>query len=322
MKIRLSCLVLLTFLCVFVYADAKERLDALKVGVIIGPSGIGMARLMLSPSAIPDTKILFEKAGSIEVLLPKLINGDIDIGILPPNIAAKLYNMAPKSIAVASIVGNSMLSLVTSDPSVNSLQDLKGKTVYVAGQGSTPEYVLRTLLAKYRISEGSVHLDFSLPSQEIPAALVSGKIAYALIPEPFTTVAIMNASPKAPIRRAFTLQDLWSAAGLGQDFPMTLCVVRRTYAQRNPDKVAKFLAAYKNSLEWAIENPEATGPLVESAGLGLKAIVASRAIPECSFVWIDSDIARKPIESLLAVFLNFAPESIGGKLPDEGFYLK
>ena len=322
MKRCLSCIVLITILTVFAQAHAKERLDTLKVGVIVGPSGIGMARLMSSQPTIPNTKILFEKAGSVDILLPKLINGDIDIGILPPNVAAKLYSMAPKSIAVASIVGNSMLSLVTADTSITSLHDLKGKTVYVAGQGSTPEYVLRTLLAKNGISEGSIRLDFSLPSQEIPAALASGKIAYALIPEPFTTVAIMNASPKSPIRRAFTLRDLWNAAGLGQDFPMTLCVVRRKYAQENPNTVAQFLAAYKSSLEWTIANPEAAGPLVESSGLGLKAAVASRAIPECSFIWIDANAARKPIESLLTIFLEFAPVSIGGKLPDDGFYLK
>ena len=322
MKRRVSCIVLITALIVFAHSETRDRLDTLRVGVIIGPSGIGMARLMSKQQAIPDTKISFEKAGSVDVLLPKLVNGDIDIGILPPNVAAKLYSMAPKSIAVASIVGNSTLSLVTSDPSVASLQDLKGKTVYVAGQGSTPEYVLRALLAKNGISERSVRLDFSLPSQEIPAAVASGKIAYALIPEPFTTVAIMASSGKTPIRRAFTLQDLWFAAGLGEDFPMTLCVVRRAYAQKNPGKIAQFLAAYKDSLEWIRANPEAAGQLVESVGLGLNATVASRAIPGCSFVWIDANEARKSIESLLAVFLEFAPESIGGKMPDEGFYLK
>ena len=312
------------FLCLILctHTFAEERHETLKVGVIMGSSGIGMARLIANPPSIPGTKIVFEKAGSIDVLLPKFVNGDIDIGILPPNVAAKLYSMAPKSIAVASIVGNSMLSLVTRDASVTSLRDLSGKTVFVAGQGSTPEYVLRTLLAKSGIPEGSVRLDFSLPSQEIPAALASGKIAYALIPEPFTTVAIMNAPKGAPLRRAFTLRAIWDAAGLGADFPMTLCVVRRDFAQANPEKVARFLAAYKDSIAWTQVHPDAAGPLVESAGLGLKAAVASQAIPSCAFVWIEANAARKPIESLLAVFLEFAPESIGGKLPDEGFYLK
>lgn len=304
------------------HAIAEERLETLKIGMIMGSSGIGMARLMANPPSIPNTIITFEKAGSIDILLPKYVNGDIDIGILPPNVAAKLYHMAPKSIAVASIVGNSMLTLVTRDPSIAALRDLSGKTVFVAGQGSTPEYVMRTLLAKNGIPAGSVRLDFSLPAQEIPAALASGKIEYALIPEPFTTVAIMNAPKGAPLRRAFSLRGLWEAAGLGTDFPMTLCVVRRDYAKANPEKVARFLSAYKESIAWTQAHPDAAGPLVEAAGLGLKATVASQAIPSCAFVWIEANEARKPIESLLAVFLEYAPESIGGKLPDEGFYLK
>jgi len=322
MKIRFPTVFVILCLIACSHAIAEECIETLKVGVIMGSSGIGMAHLMVNPPVIPNTKIIFEKAGSIDVLLPKFVNGDIDIGILPPNVAAKLYSMAPKSIAVASIVGNSMLSLVTRDPSIASLRDLNGKTVFVAGQGSTPEYVLRTLLAKSGIPEGSVRLDFSLPYQEIAAALASGKIAYALIPEPFTTVAIMNAPKSSPLRRAFTLRALWDAAGLGADFPMTLCVVKRDYAQKNPDKVTRFLAAYRDSIAWTQAHPDEAGPLVESSGLGLKAAVASQAIPSCSFVWIEANAAKKPIESLLSVFLVYAPESIGGKLPDEGFYLK
>jgi NitT/TauT family transport system substrate-binding protein len=277
---------------------------------------------MSDPPVIADTSITFVKAGSIDILLPKLLNGDIDIGILPPNVAAKIHSKSPNSIEVASVVGNGMLSIITRDTAVSRLEDLSGKTVYVAGQGSTPEYVMRTLLARKGIREGSIRLDYSIPYQEIAPSLLSGKIQYALVPEPFATVAIMAGGGVNPVRRAILLRDAWKDAGLGEEFPMTLCVVRKAYAARNPEAVTRFLAAYRASVEWTVAHPVEAGSLVEAQGLGLKADVAARAIPSCNFVWIDAKDARKGIEALLGVFLEYAPESVGGTLPDGGFYRK
>ena len=306
----------------FANAAPPSTPSSLTVGVIVGPSGIGMARVMSDPSVIPGTYISFMKAGSVDILLPKLINGDIDIGILPPNVAAKIYSKSPNSIEIASVVGNGMLSIITRDTSVSRLEDLVGKTLFVAGQGSTPEYVLKTLLARNGIREGSIRLDYSIPYQEIAPSLVAGKIQYALVPEPFATVAILSGGGVNPVRRALLLRDAWKEAGLGDNFPMTLCVVRKAYATRHPETVSRFLAAYRSSIEWTVAHPVEAGSLVEAQGLGLKAEVAARAIPSCNFVWIDAKDARKGIEALLGVFLEYAPESIGGTLPEGNFYRK
>ncbi len=309
----------LVALASFAYSAMPSKLT---VGVIVGPSGIGMARVMSDPPNIPDVSISFVKAGSIDILLSKLLNGDVDIGILPPNVAAKIHSQAPNSIEVASVVGNGMLSIITRDTSISRLADLAGKTVYLAGQGSTPEYVLKTLIARNGIREGSIRLEYSIPYQEIAPSLVAGKIQYALVPEPFATVAILSGGGEKPVRRAFLLRDAWKEAGLGEDFPMTLCVVRKTYASRHPETVSRFLAAYRSSVEWTVAHPVEAGYLVEAQGLGLKAEVAARAIPSCNFVWIDARDARKGIEALLGVFLEYAPVSVGGNLPDGSFYRK
>lgn len=296
----------------------------LKVAALVGPSGIGMAYLFSnSPNLGEVTIASFEAAGSVDILLPKLLNGDIDIGILPPNVAAKLYNMDPTSVVAGAIVGNSMLTLITRDTAIKTLNDLEGKTISVVGQGATPEYVLRTLLAKTGLKEGSVTLDFSLPATEIATALISNKISYALVPEPFATIALLNgATGDKPIKRAILLRDVWEANGLGTDFPMTLCVVRREYAEKYPSTVRKFLEAYNDSITWTIANPAEAGKMVELASLGLKAPVATKAIPQSNYVFIPATDGRASIEKLFTVFLAFSPSSIGGKLPDDGFYFK
>jgi NitT/TauT family transport system substrate-binding protein len=282
-----------------------------------------MAYLFTNPPELGRTKVSFDTAGSVDVLLPKLLKGDIDIGILPPNIAAKLYALDHNSIVVGAIVGNGMITLVTRDPSIKSIRDLKGKTVSVVGQGATPEYVLRTLIAKAGLDSSAITLDFSIPATEIAPALISNKIGYALVPEPFATVAVINgANGGVPVRRALFLQDIWISESLGSDFPMTLCVIRKQYADAYPETVRAFLSAYRKSISWTIANPSEAGKMVEASGLGLKAAVAEKSIPFTNFVYVPALEGRKSIESLLSIFLSFSPESVGGKLPDDGFYFR
>ena len=301
-----------------------ENPATLKVAAIVGSSGIGMAYLFANHPAVgAGTVVSFESVGSADVLLPKLLSGEVDICALPPNVAAKLYNVGKKPIIAGAVVGNGMLSIVTRDPSIKSLKDLAGKTVSVAGQGATPEYVFRALLAKEGLSENSVTLDFSIPNPEIAAALVSDRISCALVPEPFATVAVMNgASGTQPVRRAILIKDEWNAAGFGTDFPMTICVIRKEYADKYPATVRKFLEAYKAAIAWTTANPAEAGKLVELAGLGLKAPIASKSIPTGNFTFVPAADARDSIEKLLSVFLSYAPEAVGGKLPDSGFYFK
>lgn len=305
-------------------ASQTEMPATLKAATITGPSGMGIAHLFSNtPDVGAGTVVSIETVGSADALLPKLITGDLDIGVLPVNVAAKLYNVNPQSLVVGAVVGNGMLALVTRDGSVTSVASLAGKKVSVAGQGATPEYVLRTLIAKAGLAPDSLTLDFSIPNTEIAAALVADKIEYAFVPEPFATVAILNgAKGDKPVHRAFLAKDEWNAAGLGKDFPMTVCVVRKEYAAKYPETVRKFLDAYRASIEWTIANPSEAGLAVEAAGLGLKSPVATKAIPSSNFVFIPAAEAKVSIEQLLSAYLAYAPEAIGGKLPDSGFYFK
>lgn len=302
-----------------------EKPSVLRVAALAGPSGLGMSQLIgMPPTLAGNVATTFEIEGSVDVLLPKLVNGDIDIGILPPNIAAKLYNLNPGSVVAAAIVGNGMISLVTRDAAIRSFSDLAGKTVTVAGQGATPEYVFRALLAAKGIEPESVTLDFSIPVPEIAASLISNKTSYALLPEPFATVAVLNGKipEDMPVFKAIDLRDSWKESGLGEDFPMTLCVVRSEFAQKHPELVSEFLELYRASIEWTVENPAEAGVLSEKVGLGLKAAIAARAIPSSNYVFIPAREGKASIEQLLSVFIKYAPAAIGGRLPDDGFYLK
>lgn len=323
MKKLVTAVSLLFIFCTITsFAMSKHSdIENIRIGVLSGPSGIPMAKQMEN-GKIGDIQASYEVFAGAALLLPKLIKGEIDIGFLPPNMAAKVYNTNNKALVTTGIAGNGMLYLITKDSAINSLQDLRGKTVTVAGQGATPDFMLRYLLSKQDISTESdgVTLDFSIPNAEIAPALISDRIQYALVPEPFATAAETKSSD---IIRAIDIQKLYNQFQNTKDsYPMTLIVVNSTFAHEHADVVRAFLKSYKEASEWTKLNPKEAGILVEKHSIGLAGTVAQKAIPNCAYTFVTADKGRNSIEYLLNVFLQFNQASIGGKLPDEEFYFK
>lgn len=305
--------------------------DTFVLGTLKGPSGVGLAPMIVEPVTL-DNGIPVEVValGAPDVMVSRIINREVDAAVLPVNLAAKLYN-AGQPIRLAAIVGNGMLSLVSRDTEVGNLADLGGDGVYVAGQGSTPEFVFRFLLDKAELSgvqdrssglaSTEVGLNFSMPYPEITASIIAGRIDHAVLPEPFATMAVLRG--QGNVRKAVDLQALWARVpGNEADYPMTALVVRRDVVEDEPETLDLVLEAYRESLETVLADPQAAGPVVERSGLGLQAPVAAQAIPVTNYVYIPAVESRQKVEGLLRVFLDFAPPSIGGKLPDDGFYLR
>lgn len=286
--------------------------SAQKIGVLNGPSGIPCAPLMekASEGTVPFE---FEVFASAQTELPKLLKGEIDVGFLPPNVAAKVYNTSKNSLVCLGITGNGNIFLMTKDESVSSFRDLDGKTISCAGQGATPEYVAKFLMKKNSVS---ANLDFTTPNPEIAGVLIAGKFDYALVPEPFATVI---ETKDGSFRRAINISDEFKSA-VKSDFPMTLLVANASYTKKHKKEIAKVIEEFRNALQWSNDNTSEAGALVEKHSLGLKATVAAKAIPNAVLTWKTAKDGRADIEKILSVFLENAPESVGGKLPDKKFY--
>ncbi|MBR5401104.1 MAG: ABC transporter substrate-binding protein [Treponema sp.] len=294
-------------------------------GVLNGPSCIPAGYLLDDTSAVKGAVVSYEKYADPQALLPKMLKGEVDIGFLPANVAAKVYNSTNGAIKVCAITGNGNISLITTDPNVKQLADLKGKTVAVAGQGATPEYMLRYLLEKSGIQADTpkgISLDFSIPTAQIAAQLISGKIDYAVVPEPFATVA-QTKSDKVFVAVDFQ-KEYEYLEGKGKVYPLTVMVVTTKFAEANPKALKAFLNAYEKSYKNTLKNPKKAGELSEKFELGLAAPIVTKSIPKANYVYIPTagGKAQEKIEELLNIFLAFEPSSIGGKLPDEGFYFK
>ena len=291
------------------------------VATLNGPTSIPVAYLYEHAPDLPHATAEFDVLASAQLELPKLIKGEVQIGVLPANAAAKVYTANNGALVALGVCGNGNVFLLTKDAAISSLADLRGKTVACAGQGATPEYVFRYLLQKAGVTVGDgavdVHLDFSIANADIAAALLADKIQYALVPEPFASVAQLKGQN---VLRAIDIQKVFAAQENGATYPLTLLVANAKYAAEHKDVVNAYIAAYKNAVAWTNAHPAQAGELVQKHTLGLLAPVVAHAIPQAAYVWVDALDARADIERLLHIYLSFASEAIGAKLPDSNFY--
>ena len=315
---------LASLICFNLFAQTTQ----VRIGLLNGPTCVPAAYLMENKKTISteglDAELTYEKFADPQALLPKMIKKEIDIGFMPANVAAKVYNAGNKSIICCAVVGLGNLVLITTDESIRRFTDLKGKTVNVAGQGATPEYMFRYMLKENKMTwsgeKADVTMDFSIPTAQLAAQLISGKIQYAVVPEPFATIA-KTKSDKVITALDFQKEYL-ELTGEKEIYPLSVMVVRADFAKENPQLMKAFLTEYDAAVNWTIGNAAAAGSLCEKHQLGLAAPVVTKAIPLSNYTYVPATSAKKSIEKLLKLFLENDKASIGGKLPDKGFYYK
>ncbi len=288
-----------------------------EIAALKGPSGIALVQLFENPPTLSDGRVVrMEAVGSADLMVAKLVSGEFQVAVLPINMAAKLRHSGV-DLSLAAVIGNGMLSFLTNNPAITRISDLKGRRVDVAGQGATPDFLFKRLLKDAGLDpEKDIQLSFALSYPDMAAALASGAIESAVLPEPFVTLARMkNPGLRSPI----DLRALWRASTGMDDYPMTALVIRNGSGIGKAD-ARILLDAVRDSIERTLREPAEAGVLVGKHDLGLSPAIAAAAIPRCNFVYLEAKEARPEVEALLAVFLKFAPASIGGALPDDGFY--
>ena len=310
--------VLLSMAAISAVSAQKEPAPIL-ISILKGPSGIGSAWMMAEPPRFADAELRFITASGADLVTAKLISGEIQGGVLPVNVAAKLYNAGVPIKAVA-VVGNGMVKFLSADPSIRRLSDIRGKEIQIAGQKATPDYVFRFLAGEEGLKPGSDYYPvYSLAYPEIAAQLAAGRIACAVLPEPFATQAMsLNKALGSP----FSLDALWNMRTGRKSYPMSLFVLSDRLVSSRPDIAEALSRAYSRSIAKTLADPAGTGKLAESLDLGMKAAIAQASIPVSAYVYIEAAEARDGIEALLSLFLEADPSSVGGKLPGSGFYTR
>ena len=298
---------------------SPEETSKINVGVLSGPTGMGMAKMIADNGADSD-KYSFTVFGSPDAAKNAFVAGDVDAICFPTNTAANLYNALNGSLYVTAINTLGSLYLLTdSDTTISSVSDLEGKTIYASVPGSTTGAIIDYILEKNGVN-ANVTFEYNgetLAEHDQLAALVGqGKVDIAIMPEPKAT-ATMVQNPDAGISIDLNLSLEWEKVS-DETAPLTMgcIIIKKDFVDKYYTSVNSFLDEYEASIAYvnAKENNADAAQMIVDAGILPKLPIAKKALNNLygSISYIDGEEMK---EALLSFY-----SAIGMNAPADAFF--
>lgn len=285
--------------------------ETINIGALKGPTAMGMADML------DEDNYHFSIVASPDEMIPKVVQGQIDIAAVPANLSSVLYNKTKEEVSVLAVNTLGVLYLVENGTTVQSVEDLKGKTIYASGKGVTPEYALDFVLRANGLDPATdVTIEYKVEHAEVVSALAADNTAVGLLPQPFVTTAMMK---NDQLRVALELNELWENGNDDSKLVTGVVIVRNEFLKEHPEAVSDFMEAYRGSVDFVNSDVEAAAKIIGAHDI-IPEPVAVKAIPECSIVFVEGEEMKTILSGYLSTLEEQNPEIIGGAVPDDNFY--
>ena len=327
MKTRITKLICLTLALLLLLPisllgcrkQADESLE-IKVYALNGTTALGMAQMIDKAAKNTDTmnyNITLHTAA--DAITGAIVSGECAIAALPTNVAAKLYQKTEGKIQLLAINTLGVLYLLDGSGTVKSLDDLRGKTVYLPGAGSNPEFITAALLESAGLKVGTdVTLDttsYNSPDA-LQAAVISGAASLAVLPEPKVSVITTQ---KPDLAVALDLTAEWNKLNGENTLVQGCLVVNTAFAEAHPAEVAQFLKDYGESVNFIKAGSDEAIKMVVDAKILPKEGIAKKALPKCNICCITGEDMKPLMKVFCEKLFAFNPASVGA-VPTDGFY--
>jgi len=302
---------------------AAARLPSLALfGPPAGPSvTLADAAATGALRAIAD-EVRFTAWRTPDELRAGLASGRIALSVAPVQAAANLRNRG-FPLRLVNTMTDGLLYVIATDPAIDGVPALAGRTVAVGFSGDTPDIIFRALLAHHGLDPES---DLTIRSAgtliEAMQTMLSGRADAALVGEPAAAAAILRgAASGLAVTRAIDVQQAWGAmTGGAPTLPQAGLIATEAFLAAHPGVAPALSAALATAADRVRAEPAAAAARTAGA-LDLPAPVLAAAIPHARLHVRPARAARAAIERMLVAMAGPDLARIGGRLPDDDFYL-
>ena len=308
-------------------AEEPKKLDKL---ILSGPMASVSHPLihMMETGALDDVakKIEFKLWKSPDELRAYTLRGGADFIAVPTNVGANLYNKKVE-IKLLNVSVWGILGLLTRDKDKKSLKDFVGCEIAMPFRADMPDIVFEEIVKKQGLDPKK---DFKLRYLSSPIdamqMLIMRRVDHALLAEPATSIALRKTG-SFPLKliapdlyRSNMLEKEW-----GEAFKVESKIPEAGMAVigdmiKNKHVVRRFNEEYAKSMKWYKENPKEAGEMMVKTipMLDAKGVADSIAFTQLDVV--SAKDAKRDLETFYEILKSNNPKTIGGKLPDTGFY--
>lgn len=202
----------------------------------------------------------FEKNGiNVEVtqfnnggdLMTAIAAGDIDVGYvgITPAMSSISTGVPVKVVSGAQTEGSGLV--VDKDSNINSIADLKGKTVATPGAATIQQMLLTDALNENGLSIDDVKVT-NLKAAQMVDAIKSNQIDAFIVWEPYSTIAVQSNEGKL----------LMNSSEIEPGHPCCCIVATDDFIANHPDELDTILDIHENATKYINENPQEAAKLL------------------------------------------------------------
>lgn len=301
-------------------ANNTQVEEVTDVNVIVpdGLPAIAAAKLIKENPIIEDnynTNYSIEQTS--ENIVSSVLKGDVDIAIVPSNVAATQYNKKAGYV-IAGTVGWGSFYLVSTDGETN-IDNTKGKEIYNIGKGLTPDIVTQSILTDMGYNMNEFNFSYVSGVTELAPLVIAGKTSYAVLPEP----ALTQVSSKKDVTVILDLNEEWKKINNSEyGYPQSTVIVKEDFYKNNKEYVDEFLDNLDDSCEFAIEASDTLGTYCEEIGVSANKDIIPKAMKKANIDYESIEDTHKEYNDYFAKLKSFDASTIGGKVPDEGIFME
>jgi len=251
-----------------------------------------------------------------------LTSGSMPALVLPVQVAANLYNRG-MGVRLLNVMTTGLLYVIAADASLTSIPALTGKILAVPFRNDMPDLVLARLLAHHNVTPGTdITLEGAGSPIEAIQLLLAGRVDAVLAPEPAVSAAILRgAAAGKTVQRVIDVQHAWAEVTGGSPvLPQAGMALTDAFMAANPG-IADALQEIVEAASAGANADPARAAADASEALEMPAPVLAASLATSNLVAIRASAARDDIEAMLSTLAKADAAIIGGKLPDDGFYL-
>ncbi len=274
------------------------------------------------------TNIKFKKWKNPDELKALILNKKVDFIAVPITAASILYNRGAE-VQLTHLVMGGARGIVTSDKSIKSIKDLKGKTIGIGSRGGLADSLVKVLLKKSGLDyKKDIKIVYTQSSKNSTLMLLKGKIDCAVLSEPRISMALKKAkslpSDKQPHKLFFSINllDAWKKAFNSDKSFAQVGFLAVGDTIKNTELISKFIEEYKKSLIWYVNHPKESSKLTAKYLKGLHPKAIKNGIKNSNFYVLETTKEKETIKELLNTLVVNNPKSMGKKLPDDSFYFQ
>lgn len=276
-------------------ASSYVRETKTKIAALSGMSNLCISKFSVDRAYNYETTV-YNTEDEIAAVLK---DGGADIAVVPVDFAAKLYNETSGAVQLLAVNSLGFFHVIENGEKIQSIADLKGKTVYAAYQGTAYEAVINHILTENGIDpEKDISLQNKATATDAARLADDGTAEILILPEPYASKLLHN---NKNCRKALDLNAEWnkiSETSLAQ----TVVVARKDYIEAKPDIIKEFMSFEKISINYLKTNLYGAPVFLKDNGFVENAVLATDVIAGCNFSFLSGEEMKAAVSAVLAVY--------------------